>query len=91
MVLRTASILEEYPDWCAPKVKEPTMVQQKINYAHLDEDEIRVVKLLKEGDLHFDAILTKCAMTSGELGAVLTIMELKGIIKQLPGRMYCIG
>lgn len=51
-------------------------------------EETRVVELLMEGELQYDILSDITGMDDSSLATCLTIMELKGIIKQLPGRVY---
>jgi DNA processing protein len=89
MVQGAHSILEEYPDWGGALQSKST--EKGPDLQQLEPDERRIVQLLLEGELPFDSLISQTGMTAGSLGAVLTILEIKGIIKQLPGRIYCIS
>lgn len=89
MVQGAHSILEEYPDWGG--AFQPKAGSKMPDLQQLEPDERRIVQLLLEGELPFDSLMGQMGMTAGSLGAVLTILEIKGIIKQLPGRIYCIS
>lgn len=76
-------ILSEY-NWDA-KYNPKKAEQQGIE---LTFDQAKIVELLMEGELQYDILSDMTGMDTGTLASCLTIMELKGIIKQLPGRVY---
>ena len=41
--------------------------------------------------LHVDELVQKTGLTASQLKSKLTVMEVKGYIKQLPGQNYVIG
>ena len=54
----------------------------------LNADEQDVYNLLEQGDLHFDQLVAQSERSVQDLATCLTLMEIRGIIKQLPGRIY---
>ncbi len=54
--------------------------------ALLTQAEQRVVNLLAGGPVDTDALVTETGMSVQELGALLTVLELNGVIRKLPGR-----
>jgi len=54
----------------------------------LDKGEQLIYDLLLEGDMDFDALSEKTNMSSDELGGVLMMLELDGIVMALPGLVY---
>lgn len=50
-----------------------------------------VYEALWQGALHYDALCQTTALEQSELAACLTLMEIRGIIKQLPGRVYALS
>ena len=56
----------------------------------LTEEEKRVYEQLEQGDLSYDALVAHTGQTDTQLATCLTLMEIRGIIKQLPGRIYTI-
>lgn len=67
----------------------PKQEQQLAPLQHiaLSKEEKRLCELLIM-PLQFDAIAQQTGMETGALAAQLTIMEIKGIVKQLPGKFY---
>ena len=56
----------------------------------LDADEQKVVELLKNEPLSFDELLLQTGFAPDKLNMLLTTMEIKEIMKQLPGCMYAL-
>ncbi|MGN0772916.1 MAG: DNA-processing protein DprA [Candidatus Ventricola sp.] len=54
----------------------------------LDSREQAVCELLRAGDLDFDALSERTGISSDELGSLLMMLELDGIVAALPGAMY---
>ena len=52
----------------------------------LSAEEESVVALLKNGERLVDDIIAETGMTAGKLLAMLTMLELKGVIRRLPGK-----
>ncbi len=57
----------------------------------LDPMEQAVYNLLEQGDLHFDQLVEQSGQAVNVLATCLTLMEIRGIIKQLPGRIYALN
>lgn len=68
--------------------KEPVGAYSDVNVDlfRLSEDEQRVVSSLKNGQRLVDDVIAETGMTTGRLLAVLTMLELKGVIRRLPGK-----
>jgi|GEM_PF-118537 len=55
----------------------------------LDNDELSILEIFyNEKELHIDDIMIKSGKDTGELNEILLNMELKGIIEQLPGKIF---
>ena len=68
--------------------KEKPVVQKKL-FIELDEDEKIVYNFLnKNGKELLDIIALKCNIPSFKTASILLNMELKGVIKPLPGKMF---
>lgn len=57
----------------------------------LDEQERKVYDQLLSGDMDFDALSERTGIAGDELGGVLMMLELDGIIVSLPGLMYALA
>lgn len=52
----------------------------------LSRDEQAIVTALKEGERLVDDVIAETGLTTGKLLAALTMLELKGILRRLPGK-----
>ena len=62
-----------------PKVKE---------YAGLDDDERRLVENLDDDPTHIENLLKKTGYNIQKVNTILTMLEMKGVLKQLPGKFF---
>ncbi|NLK43040.1 MAG: DNA-protecting protein DprA [Tissierellia bacterium] len=70
--------------------KQKSKKVDSIDYSNLSETEIKVLELLKEGPLYIDIIAYRIGSDISTINSVLTILELKGIINELPGKLFTI-
>lgn len=61
-----------------------------IDYSVLSPLELKIVECIKEQPIHSDVISYKTGIDISTLNGILTILEMKGIIEQLPGKIYTI-
>lgn len=54
----------------------------------LSHEEKKIVEALQGEDLHFDEIVKQSGIAAGNLGSLLTMMEMKGYIKNLGGGFF---
>jgi len=66
--------------------KIPSLVQNNQEDAKTLEEK-RIITLLLE-PLHFDQLAQRSQIQPQKLAAILTLLEIRGIIKQLPGKYY---
>lgn len=64
--------------------------QNKINYSDYSETEIKIIKILEQSPMHSDAIAYKTGIDISIATGILTVLELKGAIKELSGRVFTI-
>ena len=55
---------------------------------HLTGDEATIFQELSAEPKHIDVILTDTQCPAGKLGGILITLELKGLIRQLPGKLF---
>ncbi|NLV89693.1 MAG: DNA-protecting protein DprA [Tissierellia bacterium] len=72
------------------RLKQRSNKVVNIDYSNLSETEIKVIELLKEAPLYIDVIAYRIGADISTINSVLTILELKGIIKELPGKLFTI-
>lgn len=54
----------------------------------LDEKSVGVLKMIRSEPCRFDEICFKNSLSAGEVSRILLSLEMKGFIRQLPGKMY---
>ena len=81
----------------APKTENGIDIPQKRNYIDLHEiklqlsgDECAIVDVLAGGQMHVDDIIAGTALPAGRVLASLTLLEVKGIVVQLPGKYFAL-
>lgn len=85
MVMDIEDILEEIIEL---KEKMSNFKGEDIDYSSLGSVEKKVVDVLKEKPIHCDNIVYLTGLDISTVISTLTILELKGIVKELPGRVY---
>ena len=68
--------------------KEPSSPYSDVKdaLAGLSPDQRSVVEALGQGERLVDDVIAETGMTTGKILAILTVLELKGIIRRLPGK-----
>ncbi|MDD4003126.1 MAG: DNA-processing protein DprA [Clostridia bacterium] len=62
--------------------------EEKPETVDVNEEESKILKLLHCGNLNIDEIVQKSGISIGRVGAHLTILEIKGLIKKLPNNSF---
>jgi DNA processing protein len=57
----------------------------------LSATEAAVTAQLAEAPCHIDELLIRCGLTPGELSAMLLRLELRGVVQQLPGKLFALS
>lgn len=79
--------IEYLLDWQRP-VERPEAVQKEI-FVSLDPDESSLVRLIKDNDnMTIDQLAVRCSMPVSKVSSVLLNLELKGLVKCMPGKVY---
>lgn len=71
----------------------PIQTERKISidskrYTFLKPEEKEIIELLIETDMHIDEIARRLDKSVGEINTTLTLLEIKALIKKLPGNNY---
>ena len=68
--------------------KAPREAYSDVNatLSRLSSDERQVVEILRGGQRLVDDVIAETGMTTGKLLGILTMLELKGVIRRLPGK-----
>jgi DNA processing protein len=80
----------KHPDFLLEKAKEKDKLKivQKSLFVDLSSEEELVVSGLKEVKLDIDILAHKISLPMGKLSAILFSLEMKGIVRSLPGKIY---
>lgn len=87
-LLEVEDILEEIYE--LRQLKSQKIVKTKVNEDDFSDVEIKIINCIKDQPTHCDQIAYKTGINISELNSILTILELKGIIKELSGRVFTI-
>lgn len=79
---------EELPAQSAPIQNEQKISIESKKYAFLKPEEKEIIELLIEGNMHIDEIARRLGKSAGEINTTLTMLEIKALIKKLPGNNY---
>lgn len=63
----------------------------EIDYSDLSSLEIEILEIIQEGPIHGDIITAKTGIDISTINGILTILELKGLIKELAGRTFTLS
>ena len=72
------------------RVKKTEKQKNDIDYSNLSEDELKIMKLILDGPVHADTIVLKSGIDISTVISILTILELKGLIRELSSRFFSI-
>ena len=72
------------------KEKVKATKKDKIDYSNYSETEIKIIKVLEEGPVHSDTIAYKTGIDISTVNSILTILDLKGVIKEMSNSIFTI-
>lgn len=85
LVTEYRDVLDEYPAYFPlPRGASP----EQNSLFGLDKDEAGIIECMGHEPIHFDELILKKKLSMGALSELLMCMELKGIIRCLPGNYY---
>ena len=87
IVLRVEDIIEEIREFEGIKSKKDKV---RLDYSKLSQDEVKVISFIEEEPIHTDLICIKTSMSISNVNSILTILEMKGIVKKLPNQLFTI-
>ncbi|MDR7856280.1 DNA-processing protein DprA [Tissierella sp.] len=75
------------------ELKQMVMVNKsnKIDYSNYSETETKIIRILESGPVHTDIIAYKIGMDIQVATSLLTVLELKGAIRELSSRVFTIS
>lgn len=89
-------IIKEFPSTMVTRIDDIFATfnfkgEQKIKeekYHQFNLEEQLIISVIRDDEVHYDEILTKTQIPSKNLNVTLTTLQLKGIIRKLPGNTY---
>lgn len=72
------------------ELKNKKRQRNVINFSDYSEIEIKIIKCIEEQPAHCDEIAYKTGLDISSVASILTILELKGIVKEIGGRVFTI-
>jgi len=95
LVENADDIIEELEPILKSKIKElkvnlpePPQKKEILMEPQLSEEEAKVYNLLSSGSLDFDDIIVKSQLPVSAASSVLMMLQLKKLVKQLPGKIF---
>lgn len=67
------------------KIVKAKSKSESIKFKNLSKEELRVIEILKNESLQFDEIVRRLKLDTSRLGTLLSIMEVKGLVKNSSG------
>ena len=88
-----ADIISEYPyaEKVIPKKVKSEPIQKTVDdskYSKLNEFEKQIIDILKKSDMQIDEISRELKRNVSEINTKLIMLEVKGLVKKLPGSKY---
>lgn len=75
----------------APKPKQPVYLDIDTILPGVTPDEAGILTALRDGPLHVDALVEACQLPTPRVLASVTLLEVKGFIKRLPGHRFSLA
>ncbi len=67
----------------------PPVTAQKTALPSMNENQHQIFRLLGQGELSFDQLAAQTTLPPSALSVELTMLQMMGVIKALPGKLYC--
>lgn len=87
IVLGIDDIIEEIKEFENIKTKAN---KRKTDYGNLSKDEMKIVSCIESEPMHTDLICLKTNISISNANSILTILEMKGIVRKLPNQLFTI-
>jgi len=88
LVMGIDDIIDELTLYNLREKNKLKSINDQIKFKGLDKEERRIVECLKLEPMYIDVLSGATGLNIKHINSVLTMLELKGIIEQLPGKMY---
>lgn len=102
LVEKAEDILEEYEEYeeyiegysegyTKGHIEGPGKKKNGFDLFTFSQEERDILEFLLTGSVHFDDLVMQSGLNAAELASLLTQWEIKGLVKQIPGKYYIIG
>jgi DNA processing protein len=71
--------------------REKVVTSSKSAISQVSIEEGLILKLLEKEERDFEQLQAKTGLPTNKLNSMLTMLQIKGIIKQIPGNSYCLA
>jgi len=88
LVENAEDILEELGEGTVHAEQGGPIASERLPLPELDEPERRLYDIVGEYPMHIDQIVRLSGLSSGEVSSALMRLELKELVKQLPGKQF---
>ncbi len=86
-LLSIEDIIEEIYDL---KERQNLIKKENIDYSNYSETEIKIIEILKDEPTHSDKISYKIGLDISTVNSILTVLELKGTVKEVSSSIFTI-
>lgn len=70
-------------------IRSKPVIRQRALFIDLSENEQRIADLLGDGSsVHVDELFSKSGLSTGNVAEALLMLEMQGILRSLPGKLY---
>ncbi len=73
------------------QVKMKIKKEESLDYSQFSPLELKVIECIKEGPIHSDSIALSTGLDISTINSILTVLELKGAIKEMTGRVFTLS
>ncbi|MGO1469016.1 MAG: DNA-processing protein DprA [Tissierella sp.] len=88
-LLNIDDILMEIEDIKNNKLNK-NLSKKSIDYTNLSETEIKIIEIIRQKPTHCDIISYRTGISISNVTSILTILELKGLVKELESRIFAL-
>ncbi|MFQ5560735.1 MAG: DNA-processing protein DprA [Nitrospinota bacterium] len=81
-------IVDELPQAVKERFEEPLKTNRSSGGVPASEDEKKLFSLFTEEEIHIDLLIKKAQLPPGMVSAILLKLEMKGLVRQLPGNFF---
>lgn len=89
LVLKTDDIIDEVKE--LEELREANDIRKSTENIDLSDLELHILKKIKDKPISIDQLVLETRETVSTVSAVLTVLEIKGLVKEIAGRMFTLS